>query len=92
MNPEGKSKGTTSKKGRSRLEAALLESRLAYHLRCLREDATDPALTSLERLVLVRDRARRIREIRRRLDRLADGQDERHENGFRLTKLQGPST
>jgi|GEM_PF-1338058 hypothetical protein len=40
----------------------LLASRLAYHLRCLREDATDPAMSSLERLALVRDRARRIRE------------------------------
>jgi len=45
----------------------LLESRLRYHLRCLREDATDPEMTSLERLALVRERARRIREIRREL-------------------------
>ena len=45
----------------------LLESRLAYHLRCLREDATDPALSALERLALVRDRAARIREIGQRL-------------------------
>jgi hypothetical protein len=29
------------------------ESRLAYHLRCLREDATEPALSQLERLALV---------------------------------------
>jgi hypothetical protein len=42
----------------------LLESRLRYHLRCLREDATDPEMTSLERLALIRDRARRMREIR----------------------------
>jgi hypothetical protein len=34
-------------------ERALLESRLAYHLRCVREDATDPATTTLERLALV---------------------------------------
>ena len=46
----------------------LLESRLRYHLGCLREDATDPALTSLERLVLVRDRTKRIREIRQCLE------------------------
>ena len=45
-------------------EAALLASRLAYHLRCLREDATNPDLPALERLALVRDRAARIREIR----------------------------
>jgi len=31
---------------------ALLESRIAYHLRCLREDAPDPDMTSLERLAL----------------------------------------
>ncbi len=68
VNPEGKSKGTTSKKGRSREEAALLESRLAYHLRCLREDSTDSALSALERLALVRDRAACIREIRRKLE------------------------
>ncbi|MGD0265791.1 MAG: hypothetical protein ABSD47_12685 [Candidatus Methylomirabilota bacterium] len=47
---------------------ALLESRLTYHLRCLREDATDPELTALERLALVRDRAARIREIRWELE------------------------
>jgi hypothetical protein len=46
----------------------LLESRLTYHLRCLREDATDPALSALERLALVRDRAARIREIERELE------------------------
>ena len=46
---------------------ALLESRLAYHFRCLREDATDPEMSTLERLALVRDRAARIREIRREL-------------------------
>jgi hypothetical protein len=44
-----------------------LESRLAYHLRCLREDATDPDISPIERLALVRDRAARIREIRREL-------------------------
>jgi hypothetical protein len=46
----------------------LLKSRLAYHLRCLREDATDPERTSLERLTLVRDRVARVREIRRELE------------------------
>ncbi len=52
----------------------LLESRLRYHHRCLREDATDPALTSGERLALVRDRANRIREIQRELE-VAGGAD-----------------
>jgi hypothetical protein len=48
----------------------LLESRLAYHHRCLREDATEPDLTALERLALVRARMRWIREIRQTLERL----------------------
>lgn len=38
------------------------ESRLRYHLRCLQEDAPDPAMTALERRVLVRDRTTRMRE------------------------------
>jgi hypothetical protein len=42
----------------------LLQLRLAYHLRCLTEDATDSDLSSMERLALVQDRARKIREIR----------------------------
>ncbi len=46
----------------------LLRSRLRYHHRCLREDATDPDLTTLERLTLVRDRVTRMREIERELD------------------------
>jgi hypothetical protein len=46
----------------------LLESRLAYHLRCLREDATNPDLTAVERLTLVRGRAVRMREIERELE------------------------
>ncbi len=46
----------------------LLKSRLAYHHRCLREDATDPDLTSVERLALVLDRAKWVREIQRELD------------------------
>jgi len=46
-----------------------LELQLAYHLRCLREDATDPVLSSVDRLALVRERAMRIREIRRDLER-----------------------
>ncbi len=49
--------------------ASLLPSRLAYHLCCLAEDATDPELSSLEHLALVWDRAARIREIRRNLER-----------------------
>ncbi len=39
------------------------ESRLAYHLRCLQEDAIDPWMTAPERPALVRDRLRQIREI-----------------------------
>jgi hypothetical protein len=46
----------------------VLESSLRYHLRCLREDATNPDLPALERLALVRDQARRIREIRQALE------------------------
>ncbi len=46
----------------------VLRSRLAYHLRCLEEDATDPELSQLERLALVRDRARRIREVQVELE------------------------
>jgi hypothetical protein len=45
----------------------LLASRLAYQFRCLREDAMDPEMTSLERLALVRDRTARIRESREEL-------------------------
>ncbi len=51
----------------TRKDRAGLEDRLAYHLACLREDATDPELTSLERLALVRGRVVRVREIRRAL-------------------------
>jgi hypothetical protein len=51
--------------------ANLLESRLAYHPRCLVEDATDPELPRLERLALVRERVARLREIRRDLERSA---------------------
>ncbi len=43
---------------------------IAYHLRCLREDATDPALSAAERLTLVGDRARRIRDIRQMYEQL----------------------
>ena len=45
-------------------ERTLLESRLAYHLGCLREDASDPAMTTVQRLAVVRERAARIRDIR----------------------------
>ena len=55
----------------SRKVRAALASRLAYHLRCLREDATNPDITSMEMLALVRDRARRIREIRLALENFA---------------------
>lgn len=40
----------------NRSHRTLLKSRLAYHLACLRENATDPDLSALERLALVRDR------------------------------------
>jgi hypothetical protein len=49
--------------------ANLLESRLAFHLRCLAEDATDPTSPTLERLAPVRDRVGRIRKVRRELER-----------------------
>jgi hypothetical protein len=54
---------------RARYGAGLapLESHLAYHLRCMRADATDPALSSLGRLALLRDRAARIGEIRQKM-------------------------
>jgi hypothetical protein len=55
-------------KNKNQENRILLESRLRYHLRCLREDATDPEMTTMERLMLVRDRARRIREIRREME------------------------
>ena len=51
----------------TRKDRAVLEDRLTYHLRCLSEDATHPDFTPLVRLTLVRDRAKRIREIRREL-------------------------
>jgi len=51
----------------TRSEACSLETRLAHHLRCLREDATDPYIPPLGRLALVRDRAARNREIQRKL-------------------------
>ena len=47
---------------------AHFEPRLAYHLRCLCADATNPDPTALARVTLVRDRAGRIREIRRELN------------------------
>lgn len=49
------------------IEYRLLESHLVYDLRCLREAATDPALSSVERLARVLDRTKRIREIREQL-------------------------
>ncbi len=51
----------------------LLESRLRYHHRCLREDTTNPDLTTLERLTLVRDRVARMREIERELEAIRGG-------------------
>ncbi len=54
----------------TRKKCALLKSCLAYHLACLREDATDPAMSPLERLTLVQDRAARLREIRQALSRV----------------------
>ncbi len=49
-------------------DRTLVEPRLAYHLRCLCEDATDPEMSSLERLALVRDRAVRMRVIEQELE------------------------
>jgi hypothetical protein len=60
--------GTTTGDRIVRDASSILESRLRYYLRCLREDATDPSLTALERLALVRGRAARMREIERELD------------------------
>jgi hypothetical protein len=48
-------------------ELAVLGSRLADQLACLQEDARDPERSSQERLALVRDRAQRIRGIRKAL-------------------------
>ena len=50
-------------------DGEVLRTCLAYHLRCLAEDATDPELSSVERLALVRARVGRIQEIRRELER-----------------------
>ena len=47
--------------------AKLLTARLAYPLRCLADEATDPELSNTERSALVRERVARIREIRREL-------------------------
>jgi len=47
----------------SQAQRTLLESRPQCHIRCLREDAVDPALSNLDRLALVNNPARRIREI-----------------------------
>jgi hypothetical protein len=57
---------TARRRGNSK--SVPLKSRLTYHLRCLREDATDPGTTTVERLALVRERAARIREVRQKLD------------------------
>ncbi len=46
----------------------LLASHLPYHSRCLREDATNPDLTVLNRLTLVRGRIARMREIEREME------------------------
>ncbi len=51
-----------------RRKRILLKSRLRYHHRCLCEDATNPDLTALERLTLVRGRVARTQEIARELD------------------------
>ncbi len=58
---------TTERSRQAEEDANLLASRLAYHLRCLAEDAADPGLSCLERLALVRGRVARIREIRAEL-------------------------
>jgi len=48
-------------------DANLLAFRLADHLCCITEDATDPGVPSIEPLALVWNRAARIREIRAEL-------------------------
>jgi hypothetical protein len=53
-------------------DASLFKSRLAYHLRCLAEAATDPDMSSVERLAVVRGRAKKIREIRHMLTAAAE--------------------
>jgi hypothetical protein len=62
--PEQRSELPTSV---DQIRLSLLRDRLAYHPPCLREDSTDPEMTTLERLALVRDRPRRIQEIWRQL-------------------------
>ncbi len=47
----------------SQVQRLLLESRLRYHHRCLRDDATNPDLTALERLTLMQGRIAGMREI-----------------------------
>ena len=56
----------------------LLESRLRYHLCCLREDATDPELTSLERLALIPR------------SRTTDGRDPRDPQGPAGSRAKAP--
>jgi hypothetical protein len=45
----------------------MLESRLAYQLRCLQQEATNPELGSLDRLAVVWDGAKGIEEKREKL-------------------------
>ncbi len=61
-------------------ERILLESRLRSHLRCPEEDATNPDLSQLDRLALVRERAKRIREIEAKLEENART-EEAHSQG-----------
>jgi len=59
---------STRERSREReMDEKLLTSRLAHHLRCLAEDATDPDMSRLEWLIVFRDRTTRIPEIRREL-------------------------
>jgi len=64
---------STRERSRKReMDEKLLTSRLAYHLRCLAEGATDPDLPRAERLALVRERGMQIRGIRRKLAALIE--------------------
>ncbi len=79
---------TTATRGRDE-DRTLLDSRLAYQLRCLREDATDPTMSNLERLALVRDRIKRIREIRQGIATANQETEQRREKAARAEERAG---
>jgi len=53
-----------------------LKSRLACHLSCLAEDATNQTLSRVEHLAFVQERSRKIRELRQELAGIAETQRE----------------